>query len=405
MSADVERLAALQRRSHEERVDDHAQRLREVITIASEASEGWRTRLVAAGVKVDEPGPIDVSKLPVLRKADLLERQAARPPLGGFTTKPLHEFARVFMSPGPIFDPLDFADEWGFGEGLHVAGFAGGDVVLNAFSYHLTPAGHAFEQGASRLGATVIPAGTASTEQIATVIRALRPTAFIGTPSHLRILTDRTGWRFSRAAVSGEKMSETDRAVLEHSGGSIRQIYGTADVGYVAAECEFADGLHVSEFLDVEIVDPEGDVEVPDGEIGELVVTNFATGYPMLRFGTGDLSRVASRDTCRCGRTGPRLEGILGRSGPGTKVRGMFVYPHLVTDALNRSNLSAGQLVITRENGEDVLVLRADVPADDEKRIETIRRVFRDVIKLSMTVESVATVSPTDPVLLDERVF
>lgn len=380
----------LETRSPDERRGALERALSETVRFAWDRSDAWRKRLdeariAPAGIRSLE----DLPAIPVLTKDDLRRQQAAAPPFGGFLTTNLGDLPRMFVSPGPLYDPQHGeVDIGGFARGLYAAGIRPGMLVLNSFTYHLTPAGHALESGALAIGATVIPGGVGNTEQQVEVLRDCPVDGYIGTPSFLSILLERAPeWRFIRACVAAEKINEQDRASLERRGDSVRQVYGTADLGHIAAECEVAQGMHVTEDKLVEIVDPVSGAPAPTGGIGQVVVTTFSQIYPMLRFGTGDLSRWRTEEACECGRTSPRIDGVLGRVGEGVKVRGMFVYPHHVQGALSGVD-GLGELVIDREGQQDVVVLR--VAGDlGEDETEAIGHRFRELAKVRAVVERV----------------
>src|SRR6185437_8700714 len=277
-----------------------------------------------------------LAKLPVTRKSDLPERQKASPPFGGLTATPAAGLARIFMSPGPIFDPEGRqADYWRTARTLFAAGFRAGDVALNCFSYHLTPAGSMMETGLHHLGCAVIPGGVGQTELQAQAIAQLAPSGYVGTPSFLKLILEKcdelglASRSIVRALVSGEAFLPPVRAFLGGRGIEAFQAYGTADLGMVAYETRAREGLVVNEDMIVEIVRPGTGDPVPEGEVGEVVVTPFNADYPLVRFATGDLSAVLAGPS-PCGRTNMRIKGWMGRADQTTKVRGMFVHPHQV---------------------------------------------------------------------------
>jgi phenylacetate-CoA ligase len=380
----------LETRSSEARSAAHEEALRATLRRCWERSRGNRRRLEGAGLDPNGVrGLEDLAALPVLSKDELFRRQREDPPFGGFLTVKPTELPRIFVSPGPLYDPQQQDDDiGGFARGLYAAGIRSGMLVLNTFAYHLTPAGHAFESAARTIGATVIPGGIGNTEQQVELLQDLGVEGYIGTPSFLSILMERTPtWGFSRAVVAAEKLTEEDRKTFEERGGRVRQIYGTADVGHIAAECESADGMHVTEDKHVEICDPDSGRPVDDEEVGEVVLTTFSAVYPLLRFGTGDLSRWLSAEACPCGRTSPRIAGVLGRVGAGVKVRGMFVYPHHLGAALGELGIAA-ELVVDREGPRDVLTLRVEDTVAEEDLREVARRL-REVAKVRAEVEAV----------------
>ncbi|MGY8527142.1 phenylacetate--CoA ligase family protein [Paracidovorax citrulli] len=359
-----------------------------------------------------------LASLPVTRKALLGQMQRQVPPLGGLNATPLSGLRHLFQSPGPLNEPDGHAsDWWRTARAMHAAGFRQGDLVYNTFSYHFTPAGMMMESGAHRLGCCVFPAGVGQTEAQVQAIAALQPAAYAGTPSFLKILMEKfaeQGQRcsFSRALVSGEALPSALRGWFEEQGTQVRQMYGTADLGLIAYEAAGADGWVVDEGVLVEIVEPGGTQPVPEGEVGEVVVTVLANpDYPLIRFATGDLSAIvagSSRQPSPCGRTNIRLRGWLGRADQTTKVRGMFVHPGQVADVVRRHpEIAQARLVITGEPGSDVMtlhcVLRGEVPGQAPALAEAIRGSLRDGLRLKGEVRFVDPGSlPEDGKLIED---
>jgi phenylacetate-CoA ligase len=321
-----------------------------------------------------------LAALPVLRKSDLVERQQAAPPFGGLTTAPIAQLAKLFMSPGPILEPEGARpDYWRFGRALHAAGFRPGEVVHNAFSYHLTPAGSMVESGARALGCPVIPAGTGQTELQLTAIARVRPSAFAGTPSFLKILLERGRADgvdvacFTKALVGGEAFPRALADSLEREFGvHAYQCYGTADLGLIAYETPPREGLVIDEGVLVEIVRPGTGDPVPPGEVGEVVVTVFNPDYPLIRFATGDLSAILPGQS-PCGRTNLRLRGWLGRADQTTKIKGLFVYPHQIAEVAKRHpEIGRARLVVERQDHVDRMTLHCEVESRPEGLVEAI---------------------------------
>lgn len=375
-----------------------------LLTRLWEAAPAWRRRLEESGLSPSDFGhPDALTRLAPTAKSDLVTLQTEDPPFGGFFIGDLTASSRIFMSPGPIYDAqLGTADIGGFARGLRAGGLTRGDIVLNTFAYHLTPAGHAFESGALSLGCVVIPAGTGNTEQQARLLKDLPVTGYMGTPSFLAMLVERADWNFRTACVAAEKLTDDERAVLESRGGRVSQLYGTADLGYLAGECAARTGMHLTEDKVIEILDPATGEPVPDGELGQATVTTFSPAYPFLRLATGDLTRVVSREPCVCGRTSPRIAGVLGRVGPGVKVRGMFVYEHQVRAALSHHGLSTGRLVVGRTAGQDTLTLQIAEPLGEAQQADLLRSL-RDEIKLRAEIEIVPEIDAEAPLLVDAR--
>lgn len=407
----------LETRSAEAREGALMARLPGLVAHAIDTAPGWRNRL--AGV---DPGDISSRKalagLPVLRKGELKDIQQAQPPFGGLTTVEPGRLGRLFMSPGPIFDPEGAgADPWRVARALHAAGIRAGHVLQNCFGYHLTPGAWMVDGGARKLGCAVIPAGIGNTEQQIDLIRALKPDAYTGTPSFLRIIIEKAqelGLDISnlkRALVAAEALPPSLRAWFREQGvETVLQWYGTADLGMVAYESEAMEGMILDEDLILEIVRPGTGDPVSDGEVGEVVVTSFNPVYPMIRFGTGDLSAVM-RGPSPCGRTNVRIRGWLGRADQTTKVRGMFVHPGQVQQILARHpGLGRARLVVEGEMANDRMTLRCE--ADEaalsaggggEALAAGLAEAIRDITKLRGAVEFVPPGSlPNDGKVIED---
>jgi phenylacetate-CoA ligase len=356
-----------------------------------------------------------LAALPVTRKSELTARQRLAPPLGGLNATPLGGLRHVFQSPGPIHEPAGFStDWWRTARAMFAAGFRAGDLVYNTFSYHFTPAGMMMESGAHRLGCCVFPAGVGQTESQVQALASLQPSAYAGTPSFLKLLIERGEemgmpcTSLSRALVSGEACPPALRAWLLDHGITARQMYGTADLGLIAFETAGGDGWVVDEGVLVEIVEPGGTQPMPEGETGEIVVTVLGNGdYPLIRFGTGDLSAIVADSSHRpspCGRTNIRLKGWLGRADQTTKVKGMFVHPGQVADVMRRHpEIRAARLVVTGAVGADVMTLHCDATRDDETLAAAIRDSMREVMRLRGEVRFVAAGSlPQDGKVIED---
>ncbi|MCC9598549.1 MULTISPECIES: phenylacetate--CoA ligase family protein [unclassified Rubrivivax] len=346
-----------------------------------------------------------LAALPVTRKHELLERQAAEraaggDPFGGFAAigwrgiGAVRVARRVFQSPGPIYEPEGAAaDYWRFGRALRAAGFTAGDLVHNSFSYHLTPAGSMMEGGALALGCAVFPGGVGNTELQLQALAELRADAYAGTPSFLRILLEKAdiaGLRLPalrKAAVSGEAFPPALRDAFRARGIEAYQSYATADLGLVAYETEAREGLVLDESVIVEIVRPGTGEPLPDGEVGEVVVTVLNPDYPLIRFGTGDLSAILP-GACPTGRSNARMRGWLGRADQTAKVRGMFVHPAQVAEVLRRHpELGRARLVVEGEMADDRMTLMVECTRRPEGLAASIAQTVRDVTKLRAEVE------------------
>lgn len=382
--------------------------LTRVLAQAKDQQPLWRERL-----KDVVPGAIasrgDLARLPILRKSDLLEFQNREKPFGGLNAIPPGGYARLFMSPGPVFEPGGSSpDWWGAARALFAAGIRSGHVVLNTFSYHLTPAGAMFESGAHALGCAVIPAGPANVAQQLAAIAQYRPDAYVGTPDLLKIVLDkaaeagRDAGSIRRAVVSGAAFPPSLKAEFRGRGLTVREAYGTAELGIIAYEAD-GPGLIVNEGFIVEIVRIGTSQPAPDGEVGEVVVTRARPDYPLLRFATGDLSRVITGSSVDR-RTNMRIEGWLGRVDQTAKVRGMFIRPEQIT-ALTQSYPDLGRLrlVITREGEQDDVTLL--VEHSDKSLKAALSDRFSELTNLRCNVEIVSTGSlPNDgKIIVDQR--
>jgi phenylacetate-CoA ligase len=343
-----------------------------------------------------------LAALPVTRKSDLASLQKELPPLGGLNATPVEKLAKLFISPGPIYDPEGRGkDWWRTARGLYAGGFRAGDRVLNTFAYHFTPAGSMLEAGAAAIGCTVIPAGTGHTEMQAAAIRDLKVNAFVGTPSFLKLIVEKADElridisTLVKAHVGAEYLPPALRAALRERGIRVSQTYASADLGLIAYESVMPDGtvnegMILDERLLLEIVRPGTGDPVAPGEVGEVVITTFNKDYPLIRFATGDLSAVLP-GTSRCGRTNVRIKGWMGRADQSTKVRAMFVTPRQVADIVRRHpEIARARLVVEGEAGNDRMTLRCEVSERSPDLGEAIVASIREVTKLRGEVELVA---------------
>jgi phenylacetate-CoA ligase len=344
-----------------------------------------------------------LAALPVLRKSELLRRQrlsreqaasgGAERAMGGFSALGWGEALRVFASPGPIYEPESARrDYWRFGRALYAAGIRRDELVYNCFSYHFTPAGSMMETAAHAIGCTVFPGGTGQTEQQVRAIADLAPTAYTGTPGFLKIILEKADElgtplpSLRRALVSGEAFPPALRDWLAARGIEGYQAYGSADLGLIAYETRAREGLVLAEDIIVEIVRPGTGDPLPDGEVGEVVVTTLNPDYPLVRFGTGDLSAVLP-GLSPCGRTNARIVGWLGRADQATKVRGLFVHPSQVADILRRHpEAGRARLVVGGAIGADEMTLHVEVAARPPGLADAIAHTVRDIAKLRADV-------------------
>ena len=364
-----------------------------------------------------------LARLPVTRKYELLERQqAARASangnganagkvFGGFSALDFgHAMRRVFASPGTIYEPEGTrADYWRMARTMYAAGFRAGDLIHNSFSYHFVPAGSMMETGAHALGCTVFPGGTGQTEQQVQAMVDLQPAGYIGTPSFLKLIVEKAADMgvalpsVKRALVSGEACPPSLRDWLGERGIAAYQCYATADLGLIAYETAAREGLVLDEGVIVEIVRPGTGDPVPEGEVGELVVTTLNPDYPLVRFGTGDLSAVLP-GTCPTGRTNTRIKGWMGRADQTTKVRGMFVHPGQVAEVVRRlPEVLKARLVVGGEMANDHMTLRLETRSTDPALAERAGEAVRDITKLRGAIEMVAPGSlPNDGKVIED---
>ncbi len=364
-----------------------------------------------------------LASIPVLRKSDLLSQQHAfrqdndqragserTTAFGGFSTIGWGEALRVFASPGPIYEPEGARkDYWGFARALFAAGFRPQGLIHNCFSYHFTPAGSMMETAGHALGCTVFPGGTGQTEQQVAAMVDLQPDGYTGTPSFLRIIVEKAeemGIQLpvKRALFSGEAFPPSLCAWFAKRGIVGYEAYGSADLGMVAYETEAREGLVLNEDMVLEIVRPGTSEPVADGEVGEVVITTFNPDYPLVRFGTGDLSAVLPGQS-PCGRTNTRIKGWMGRADQTTKVRGMFVHPGQVDQIVRRHpEISKARLEIRGEMGNDTMVLKVVAPDSSPALLNTVADTVRELTKLRAQVEPAEPGSlPNDGKVIDDQ--
>lgn len=373
--------------------------LRELIQHAYDSGTPLKKNMVDLGLLPKDVISIEsLQKLPIIHKKDLSDAQKSDPPFGGFLTVPLGDLARIHQSPGPIYDPVGRGhDYWRWTMALYAVGFRPGDLVVNTFAYHLTPAGHMFEEGILGLGGVVVPTGVGNTETQIEIMINLGVTGFIGTPSFLMAILKKaedmgyrpkTDIKLEMAFLAAEMLPESmRRRFLEEYGIVARQAYGTADVGCVSYECPETNGMHIHHDVIVEIVDPDSGQNVPEGQPGEVVVTCNNKIYPLVRFGTGDISSITNAE-CPCGRKAPRLTRIMGRVDQVTKVKGMFVHPSQVQKVLEiHPEISKARLVVERPGDQDVMKLEIELKGPvAEGFVSKVECTIRDFMKLKGSV-------------------
>lgn len=337
----------------------------------------------------------DLARLPVLSKDDLLSLQQADPPFGGLLA-PEAPVRRIFQSPGPLYEPeLDRPDPWRWRAALTAAGIGPQDLVLNAFGYHLSPAGAMFEEAARAVGARVAPGGVGNRTLQAQLCRDAGVTAYIGLPSYLKALLEEAeaaagdpadAWRPERAFVTAEPLPPSLRSWLADRVPTLRQGYGTAEAGNLGFECEVADGLHVVDDALVQVCEPDTGRPRTDGTVGQVVVTLLEPDYPLVRFGTGDLSAFA-HEPCPCGRPTPRLVGLLGRVGEAVKVRGLFLHPRQLSTAMGAvDGVSRWRFVVDRVEHRDVVRAELVAGGDAPPEASAVRAHLRDALRLDVDV-------------------
>lgn len=376
-------------------------KLLELMAHASAHSVFWRNRLKDKAFQ----------EVSILNKSDLPEIQQNNPPFGGLLTIPEREVVRIFMSPGPIYDPqCSEEDFWRFAEALEVAGFGTGDIVQNTFSYHLSPAGIMFDSALRTLGATVIPSGVGNTDLQVQVLKDCRVTGFVGTPSYLVTLLEKANemgyilgqeLKLAKVFFTAEKVSPALKAQWQAQGLSVFEGYGTADAGCIAYEDSLHQGLKVASTCYVELCVPGTGEPIVEGEIGEVVVTPFETKYPLIRFGTGDLSAWVP------GKEGKYLQGVLGRVGDGIKVRGMFVHLRQFAPLLDSyPEIKYYQAVVDRQEDRDRLTIYLE-GVEGGFSLTTLQQKLINIIRVTpeLSVNLPNSLPRNEPQLVDKRTW
>ncbi len=387
--------------------------LQSLISNLYQNAPAFKERMRAAKLKPDAICTSDdLRKLPVIRKDNLAELQAANPPFGGMLTSKPSDLKRIFQSPGPIYEPeTRINDYWRWASALRAAGFGAGDIVINTFTYHLTPAGAMFEEGLWAVGATVIAGGVGNQVQQVQMIHALNVNGYVGLPSYLKALLEKSDemtlpLKITKAFVTAEPLPPSLRSYLNGRGITVRQGYGTAECGNLGYECDQENGWHVPDDVIIEVCDINTGLPSPIGETGEIVATLFNADYAMVRFGLGDLSSL-NPEPCACGRKTPRLMGWQGRVGEATKVRGMFLHPRQLRELLAHfPEVTRWQAVVSRVNHKDYLTLRvATSDAKNKNLSERLKNAAHEAIKFNPTIEVVAadSIPPDAPAINDIR--
>ncbi|MGH7411880.1 MAG: phenylacetate--CoA ligase family protein [Candidatus Methylomirabilis sp.] len=410
---ELEAMSAARRQAYQ------AQRLGAAVKHAHDHSANFRLRLEAASLTAAAiKGPEDLANLPVLKKSTLLQLQKQDPPFGGLLAVPLSEISRIYQSPGPIHEPEGRApDYWRLARAFYAGGFRAGDVVQVTFAYHVTPGGWICDSGLRALGCIVVPAGVGNTETQVQLLRDLRVTGFVGTAAFLSTLLTRAeelGYDVASdlclrvASVGGAMMAESMRQTMaDRYRLLVRQTYAIGDLGLIGYECQEASGMHVADDLILQIVDPQSGAEVAAGEPGEVVVTLFDRVYPLIRFGTGDLSAITT-EPCLCGRTSSRLTRILGRVDEVTKIKGMFVHPRQVDEVARAfPEVRRYQVVVRLRGHDDEMTLRVELASgvEPEPLLTKLTEKTKDLLKIKAHVEAVppGTIADNAKIILDER--
>lgn len=400
---------ALETRSADERAAQHLTLLQAQIMHAKARARRY-SALLADIEPISITSLADLARLPVVRKSDLIDQQRAELPFAGLNATRLPALARVFASPGPIYDPEGYRpDYWRTARALFAAGIRGGELVHNCFSYHFTPAGSMFESGAHALGCPVFPGGVGQTEMQVRALADLGAAAYVGTPSFLKLILEKADElgvalpRLTKALVSGEALPCALRDGFDARGVTVTQCYGTADLGLIAYETAARDGLVVDEGVVVEIVRPGTGDPLAVGEVGEVVVTSFNPDYPLIRFATGDLSAFHDGPS-PCGRTGKRLKGWMGRADQTTKIKGMFVHPAQIADLVKRHpEISKARLTVTRDAaGGDVMTLAIIASTSADGFAAGVGETLTALTKLRGGVALVETL-PNDGKVIDDQ--
>ena len=394
----------LETRSSDQRSTENSALLKDIIKLAV-TLDGYKATLGSVDLTTFASLE-DLQFLPVLRKSELSEKQVKGNLLGGYSAKKLFNFAHIFQSPGPIYEPGGIShDWWRIGRFLHALNIGNGDIVHNCFGYHLTPAGMIFESGARAVGAAVVPAGVGQTELQVRAASDIGSNVYTGTPDYLKIILDKAdemgeNLSFDRAAVGGGALFPSLRQEYADRGIVCRQNYATADLGNIAYESEALDGMIVDEGVIVEIVTPGTGNPVPTGEVGEVVVTSLNADYPLIRFATGDLSALME-GVSPCGRTNIRIKGWMGRADQTTKIKGLFVRPEQVANLVSsHKDIQRARVIATREGEMDVMTVKIETDHQDPAIFDAS---ISSTLKLKGNVELVSPGSlPRDGIVIED---
>ncbi len=397
---------SLETMPHAKRLDYLNRKLRAVVQHAYKHSAAFKNKMESVGLKPKDIGTMkDLEKIPITKKADLVELQKRNPPFGGFEAVPIETLRRIYVSPGPILEPGEAEyEDVGWAQAMYAAGFRPGDIVMNTFSYHMVPFGMQMVDNSLRqAGCIVVPTGVGNTEQQVNIMKSLRVNGYCGTPSFLFNLAEKAeemgldclkDLNLQVAFVAAEMLPESLRSKLEEKFGMmIRQSYGTADIGCLGYECREKNGMHIPDDRIVEIVDPMTGKQLPPGKTGEIISTTFNKIYPLIRFGTGDLSYLTD-SPCPCGRTSPRLTKILGRVDQVTKVRGLFVHPGQADEVASKHpEIRKYRVVVTRKEHKDEMTFQVELKEEvsqPEKLKSEIEQSIRDVMKVRGEIQFVS---------------
>ncbi len=390
-----------------------------IFKYAYENAKGYKRFIDGTGFDTEKVKTIDdFAKVPVLKKNRMPDFHHNDLPFGGFLAVPVESLKRIYVSPGPIYDPEGRKDDyWGLKKCLYNVGFRKGDIVMNTFSYHLTPAGIFLDEACNGIGCVTVPTGVGNTEiQLKTMVE-LQINGYIGVPSFLMALINKMselGYDPKKdlymdiALVAGEILSPTLRKSLNEYGIIVRQAYITADIGSIAYECSCENGMHIDDNIYLEICDPQTGEPLPMGEVGEVVITTFENDtYPLVRYGTGDLSAIME-DECPCGRTSYKIKGIMGRADEVTKIKGMFVHPRQIDEVAAKfpDEIEKLRVIVTRENVTDIMTvevfLKLGVQGTDLLK-EKIEDKVRDVTKLKGNIVFVSAIPEGSKKIEDRR--